>query len=251
MSWLRRLGTLRGIVGALFLLAKPIWGLLNFLSTVDFIAQHVPSVKKVMEGHLGTWGPVLIGVVLIVWALSDKYDAIRFFENHDALPGIRRELRQMHSADVVWPAGGSGNQVDEDGLRNIRRLILGDPRLSDAELSTRVERFGATTVDEVRTAIRALTRRAQAHGVDVRWHRDPSMSLILNNPEHWWHHRWGRLEIILPETSSYRRPSILVTNRHRGLLNALDGMYEKLWANAQQAEQLGPSSIAHMTARQS
>ncbi len=249
MELVHRFLRLRGLAGAVLLVWTPLWESVNFFSNLQFVAEYVPSLKQFMHGQWGTWLPPIFGVVLIVWALKDKRENIQFFVNQDALPGLRAEIRNVRAGDIVWPVGGSGNQIDDAALRNIRRLILGDPNATQTELQRRVDRYDASSVAEVQAATRSLTMRAQAQGVAVKWLPVPEASIIISNKTHWWERRWARIEIVVPFSESHHRPSILVTPKHRKLLVALKNAYDAMWAAAQDAEQLATPSVSHTAAQ--
>jgi hypothetical protein len=122
---------------------------------------------------------------------------IDFFENQHELNlangSLSVELERAGEIDAVWPAGGSAQNLSIHALKNIRRLIVMSADVPEVDLKAYADRYGAFDLDEVKSAIRTLTKKAMHQGTQVRWHPNPAMSAVINKTPG---KEWVRIEIL-------------------------------------------------------
>jgi hypothetical protein len=219
-----RIAGIAGIGGASIL---SVWSARDVWDGIQYLAEHYG------------WGWAMASLLaaalilfVIVWWYGTKHTAI-LFENQTVLNkergGLVSELAKCRRAWVIWQAGGTARNIPRESMEgHIERMVLLDP---SGDLSQYVRSYDAGNESNVIESIKLLTHQARVAGVEVKHHKAPNFSVVIN--DHISDSAWARIEILLPMASSIRRPSVLITKKaHPKLFSALLESYEGVWKEA-------------------
>ena len=184
------------------------------------------------------WLTVVTGTLLILLMVAILYSVSIsgvIYENRNEMNkdrgGLSNELGTVKNAWVIWQAGGATVPIADARLANIERLILCDPTVDQTDY---VRRYKAESTENVVNIIRSLSSRALKLGVQVRWHKAPQLSIVINDQGS--DSAWARIEVLLPGVESEYRPNIVVKKAiHQDMFRSLVQMFQHEWDDAREA----------------
>jgi hypothetical protein len=168
--------------------------------------------------------------------VEDRTRGFRVFADRGTLARFAgtfaHELADVERAWLIAPVGTTLQAASDEALSKIDRAIFTDIVQTDFAPYTKMLGAGSKIF---RPNLYQITKKLQGLGKQVRWHRHPTIGVVIANPHST--KGWARLELLLPYVGAPDRPSIIVSRIDRpDVFDRVVEMFEETWKNASEPD---------------